>query len=926
MGNSATTPIPGQGGSAVTDAVADLLLQPNAETSAVVIEGEPGIGKTTQWLAALDHAHERGYRTLTTTAVAAESVLTYAGATDLLKDVDATTLANVPEPQRVALEQVTLRTGAGVAPTDQRAVAAGFLSVVEILADQAPVLLAVDDLQWLDPSSVAVLAFAARRLPARAAVLATVRTDDTRDTIAWLQLRRPDALRRVRLGPLSLGGLHAVLRERIHRPISRRSLVRIHQISGGNPFYALELARAMDDGEDDAAFKLPGTLAQLVNARLGRLRPELSDVLLAAACPAAPTVDLIAGAVGTEVQHVLPLLEEAEGSGIVVFDGSRVRFAHPLLAHGVYADASPTRRRQMHRRVAELVDQPELRARHLALAATSGDSETFEALDAAAETARRRGAPATAGELLDLAVGLGGDTPERRIRLARYLTEAGEPGRARALLEDALVRLPLNGYRAKTLSTLGFVSINDDSFLEAVDLFEQALEAVEDDLALRVTILITLTFALYNAGRLDAAVDTAERAVAAANRLGNDPLLSQALGIRVVAVFTRGGSLDHASLRRALELEDPGVDTPITMRPSMHSAQLLSWTGHLDEAHEQMHALRRRCIEHGHETDVLYVAFQNFYVEIWRGNFTEADLIAEDNVARAQQLGGDVPLCAALSMRAGVAAYAGREPDVRSDVEAALAAARRCGSPMLAQIPIAFLGFFEVSLGNHDAALATLEPLLSTFDIGSGRTELTDAHFVPDAVEAMIHLGRHGEAEPLIDLLGRNGRRLDRAWMLAVAGRCRAMLLASVGDLDGARREAHQAMAEHQRLPMPFERARTQLLLGQLLRRQRRKELSANNIRDALAAFESLGTPLWADRARAELSRANIGPRRNTSPLTPSEQRVAELAASGMTNRDVAGALFISPKTVESNLARIYRKLDIRSRAELGRRLDQDKG
>ena len=148
------------------------------------------------------------------------------------------------------------------------------------------------------------------------------------------------------------------------------------------------------------------------------------------------------------------------------------------------------------------------------------------------------------------------------------------------------------------------------------------------------------------------------------------------------------------------------------------------------------------------------------------------------------------------------------------------------------------------------------------------------------------------------------------------------MLLAATGDVGGAAAAASRAVAEHDRVAMPFERARTVLLLGQLQRRLRTKEPASASLHQALAVFEELNVPLWADRARAELVRANVGPRR-TGDLTPSEQRVAELAASGMKNRDVATALFISPKTVEANLARIYRKLGIRSRAELGHRMSQ---
>ncbi|MGA8329567.1 MAG: helix-turn-helix transcriptional regulator [Mycobacterium sp.] len=207
-------------------------------------------------------------------------------------------------------------------------------------------------------------------------------------------------------------------------------------------------------------------------------------------------------------------------------------------------------------------------------------------------------------------------------------------------------------------------------------------------------------------------------------------------------------------------------------------------------------------------------------------------------------------------------------------------------------------------------------------EIVTDSTEIISASFVPDAVEALIQVGRIAEAESLPERLLRNGERLNRAWMLAVGARCRSMVLAAQGDLGGAMLSAERALVAHDRLQMPFERARTELLLGQLQRRIRRRDAAVTTLRAALETFEKLNAPLWATRARTSLARADVSSERKTV-LTPSERRVAELAASGMTNRDVAAALFISVKTVEVNLTRVYRKLDIRSRAELGRRIDR---
>jgi DNA-binding NarL/FixJ family response regulator len=293
-------------------------------------------------------------------------------------------------------------------------------------------------------------------------------------------------------------------------------------------------------------------------------------------------------------------------------------------------------------------------------------------------------------------------------------------------------------------------------------------------------------------------------------------------------------------------------------------------------------------------------------------------LVSEDLMDRAVQLDGDLPMFIAFTVRALCNAYAGRVDEVRRDTEDALAAAQRCSSHRLSEWTVASLAFLETSLGNYGQALTTMEPLLANLAAAPHSTEIISASFAPDAVEAMVAVGRLDAAEEITAILEANGARLERVWMKAVGARCRGMLLAARGDVEGAAAAVTRAMDEHSRLGMPFEQARTQLLLGQIQRRQRRRDASTATLGSALAAFEKMGTPLWADRARAELSRSDTGRRSNVG-LTASEQRIAELAASGVTNRDMAATLFVSPKTVEANLTRIYRKLNIHSRAELGR-------
>jgi DNA-binding CsgD family transcriptional regulator len=308
-------------------------------------------------------------------------------------------------------------------------------------------------------------------------------------------------------------------------------------------------------------------------------------------------------------------------------------------------------------------------------------------------------------------------------------------------------------------------------------------------------------------------------------------------------------------------------------------------------------------------------------IDVWRGDFTAAAHSANDAIERAEQIGGDHGLVIALTVRGLVNAYTGHEHQARADAIAAIEAAGRFGAPLLAEWPRMTLGFLDVSVGDYEQALESLRPLIANFD-RLVCIENMKAGFIPDAVEAMVALGRLDEAEPMVAALERDGRRLDRPWMLAIAARCRAMVRAAQGDVDAAEASVLQAMAEHDRLPMPFERARTLLLAGQLQRRKRQKQVATATLAVAMEAFQELGSPLWAERARAELERTNVSPTRD-SELTPSERRVAELSASGMTNRDVAAKLFVSVKTVEAKLTQIYRKLGIRSRAELGRLMSE---
>ena len=902
------------------DTIADFLQSACVLPSGLIIEGEAGIGKTTLWSAATEQARDLGYCVLPARAGQAESAMEYAAVADLLGDVESSIFVRLPNLQRVAVDRALLRSGDEDPETDQRAVAAAFLEIVETLAAYVPVLLAIDDYQWLDAPSRAVVTFAARRIKGRVGVLVTERAEPGCPTaLSSLRVGARNDIGRIRLRPFSLGGLHALISGRLGRSLPQPTMVRIAEVSQGNPFYALELARAVDSQSPTAEQELPRTLAELVRSRVGGLDDEVRDLLLAAACATDPTVDLLAEANCITAAETAVLLEAAESKGIIGIEGNRVRFTHPLLATGIYADARPSRRRNLHRSLAQVEALPEARARHLALAATSADAATFEALDAAAEAAWARGTPGAAAELVDLAIGLGGDTPLRRIRSSRYHFHAGNYRHARALLEPCIPELQPGTLRATAVALLAEMRMYHSSFGQAAEMLRHALDDAESDRALLAQTLILLSFARVNIGEYDMSRHNAREAVRLTDELDLPALSSQACAMWVMANFMCGQDVDTPRLQRALELEDYDAYVPVPFGASTVNALVLAWTGRLDEARARLSDVRNRCIERGEYGHLLFIDLHSTMNEVWRGNFTEAAQIAKDAMERADQLGGDHALVIANAIGAVVAAYAGREPEARTHARAATEKANRCDSPRLADQAIMSLGFLEVSLGNNADALTTLQPLVARFS-ALPSTEIVTAAFLPDAIEAMIALGRRGDAEPLIEALEYHGRRLDRAWILAIGARCRSMMLAAQGHLEAATRMAQQAMSAHESLPMPFERARTQLLLGQLQRRQRQKDAATITLTEALAEFEGMNTPLWTDRTRNELAR--VSPTRDHL-LSPSEQRVAELAASGLTNRDIGAAVFISPKTVEANLARIYRKLGIHTRAELGRVVGQ---
>src|SRR4051794_25746323 len=474
----------------------DRFLEALADGPAVlVLEGPPGIGKTALLRATVEAAQGGGAEVLSCAAGVSETRLAYAGLADLLRRVDPDLLDRLPDPQRDALDAALLRSGT-VAQVDRRAVATAVLSVIEALAEDGVVVIAIDDAHWLDGSTAHVIDFCARRFPGSVGLLLSQRVGETSWVSGLARFRPTEVFEILPVGPLAAGDLQRVLRARLPKALDRNTVARVNKASGGNPFYALELARGLPAGAPPSpTLPLPATLDEVVSSHIARLEPGVEEVLLAIASLADPTVESLERALGAEA---VDRLDAAEEIGVVELRGSKVRFTHPLLAGGVYARATTSRRRDMHRRLSEAVPDVEERARHLAYAGMPG---AIDALDEAARHVAARGAPDAAADLLELALGLGAGN-DVRVRAAEHHFDAGAPKRARALLEEAVAMLPPGHGKARALILLAEVRYRDDSFPAAHELLEQAHAEAAGDAQLSVMIDVRIAFVMFGLGRV----------------------------------------------------------------------------------------------------------------------------------------------------------------------------------------------------------------------------------------------------------------------------------------------------------------------------------------------------------------------------------------------------------------------------------------
>jgi DNA-binding CsgD family transcriptional regulator len=416
-----------------------------------------------------------------------------------------------------------------------------------------------------------------------------------------------------------------------------------------------------------------------------------------------------------------------------------------------------------------------------------------------------------------------------------------------------------------------------------------------------------------------AACRHARRALQLVERAGDRALTASALAACAMTDHVCGRGVDWDIIDRAVALEDPGALVPVVRRPTTMAALLRLYVGRHAEAREWLHAVWADASDRGDESDLPFVLLWLSWLETRSGELAAAASVAEEATSLATLAGTRSIHPWLMSQQAYVQAHLGAVEETRRICAEAATPVERSGNPLSLVWIAASLAVLELSLGDPRAAWAACEPLVVALE-AHGIAEPVVCFFLPDALEALIALCELDRAEKLLDTFEARGRELDRTWALATGVRCRALLLAARGDLAGAAAALDRAFAQHERLEMPLELARTLLVAGAIERRARKRACAKASFERALALFDDAGARLWAQRARAELDR--VGLRRGSNgQLTETERRVAQLAAQGLTNRAVAAALFLSPKTVDANLARVYRKLGIASRAELGARM-----
>jgi DNA-binding NarL/FixJ family response regulator len=835
-------------------------------------------------------------------------------------------LAVIPPPQAEALSAAFGLTAP--APGDPLTVAVGTLSLLAAAAEARPVLTLVDDAHWLDSASLNALVFAIRRLRAEGvAVLLAVREDV------------PPQLRAAGLPELMLEPLeNPAARELVRR--ARASMApeivdSVLQTARGNPLALLQLPMILSDAQALGEAPLPDPLlpsSSLSDAFVQQLDALPDPVRLALVIAAA--AGRAEGGVAARALSSLGLdagLGEAERRGIVTLEGE-IHFRHPLLRSVVYHEASPEERRNAHRVLARAFpadDRGLRRAWHMGLAASDPDEDVAATLERAAIDARLRSGYSAAGHALERAARL---SPDRGAR-ARRLVEAaqdfqlvGSLERASQLLEQALESEPDLVVQAEIHHMQGRGQFLAGSPTEAVACMVDAASLIEGQAPGRAaTILAEAAYACLSMAEAEIGLKTAQRAHGLAETAQDESIFLTTI-VLMLALQLRGET------GRAEELLDVCLPTLLEGDPLPR----VSWLVHgpalalvYFERYDDARMLLQKVIGAARARSapgilpMVLIALGE--LDFRTGNWTAGRLNGTEAVQLAEETGQLNVLTFCLTFLARFDAVQGRPEAARKLADVAEEMKHSGYAKSVGYYADVSLARLAAGAGDYEKVVDLLETV-ERVSIEQGIDDPSFLQWEPDLIEAYVRTGRIAEGERSLARLELLAEKTSRKWTQAVAARCRGLMAG-----DGAFEQAFAEAREwHGRVPQPFEAARTDLCLGERLRRAKRRADARGPLRRALETFERLGAVPWAARARDEL-RASGGTPRSVSPsplseLTPRELQVAHTIAEGATNREAASVLFLSPKTIDFHLQHIFRKLDIRSRTELARLLAADAG
>lgn len=906
-----------------------LELARQGRSRALLLRGEAGIGKT----ALLRYAAGRatGMTVLSARGIQSESEIPFSGLLELLRPLLGK-LDALPDRQATALAgalAIGPPTGA-----DPFAVAAATLSLVAAAAVEAPLLVIVDDLQWVDTSSSEAMLFAARRLGAEPAALLFAMRDGEGAAPAspGIPVRHVTGLDRA--------ASHALLSAQVGEPVPEEVAERLFVQTGGNPLALIELPgllphglRAGSEALGDQPLPVSAGLERAFARQVAALPDGAQAALLIAAANDAPDVDPVLGALRV-LGLGTPDLEAAEVAGLVASNGLRLEFRHPLVRSAVYYGADAPRRREAHRALAAALDDDAdenalRRAWHLAAATLGHDEAVASLLDAAAAAARRRGGFAAAARAWERAGRLStSDAQARRLLAAAEAWQlANHYDHAVSLLDEASLLTRDRLLLAEIEHLRGRIDTWRGPALEACE----RLRAVAEDLRegfpeQAARILTDAAPAAITGGDLRRALLMAERALPLALPVGGTLELLAALQLGKVRILTGDVPNGYPHVMRAVELLDgdgpPADDGELVQcAPALLTVEEYDLTDRILAA---FIAAQRAANAAGL---LAYSLAAQAELEVRTGRWAAAAANGSEAVQLAREAGQDGQLSYNLARLARLEAAQGRDDSCRTDVARALSLAERHSFGSTLPFAHSALGLLELGRGRLSEAIRHLEQTASLWS-AEGFREPGRLEWQGDLVEAYARSGLRDDAERVLEELedqagacrrpGRDGRP-DTACTLAhaVAARCRG-LLASEGDAPAL---FESALAWHAWTATPFEHGRTRLCLGEQLRRAGRRLDARVHLAAALETFDRLDADPWGDRARAELAatgeRVEARRARPMEDLTAQELQVALLVAAGATNKEAGAALFLTPKTIEFHLAKIYRKLDLRSRTEL---------